>query len=103
MASGLESDVGERYYLTMQPRWVAKGMLGARHNLSQKSSRIAPTAIHLGVIGAGVVLGLVSFPYVNESPLAMMAMGASGSVIAVGLLLLAYDLLKEKQIVEITN
>lgn len=59
--------------------------------------------VHLGVIGAGVALGLLSFPYVQQSPIAMLTMGAAGSVIAVGLLLLAYDLLKEKQIFEIAN
>lgn len=87
----------------MQPRWVSKGMLGRKHGLSQNVGKIPSSAIHLGVIGAGVVLGFVAYPYIDQSPIAMMAMGASGSVIAVGLLLLAYDLLKEKQIIEIAE
>jgi hypothetical protein len=64
----------------------------------QTNGRISPW-VHAGVIGAGVVLGYVSYPY-SQQPLGMMIMGASGSIIAVGLLLLAYDFFRNKSIVQ---
>lgn len=62
------------------------------------NGRISPW-VHVGVMGAGVALGYISYPYAQQ-PLGMMLMGASGSIIAVGMLLLAYDLFRNKSIVQ---
>lgn len=67
-----------------------------------KTNKINPTWVHLGVIGSGVVLGYVAYPYAQQ-PLGMTIMGAAGSVVAVGLLLLVYDLVREKSVLEITT
>lgn len=62
------------------------------------NGRISPW-VHAGVIGSGLVLGYISYPYYQQ-PLGMMLMGASGSIIAVGLLLLAYDYFRDKSILQ---
>lgn len=77
-------------------------MLTGQHGLGamalRTNGRISPW-VHVGVVGAGVALGYISYPYYQQ-PLGMMLMGASGSIIAVGLLLLAYDFFREKSIVQ---
>lgn len=83
-------------------RTKSKGMLTGHYGLGamaiKTNGRISPW-VHAGVVGSGIVLGYVSYPY-NQQPLGMMLMGASGSIIAVGLLLLAYDLFRDKGIVQ---
>ena len=50
---------------------------------ARRHSRIA---VNLGVIGVGVVVGLASWPSVRKRrPLGFIAMGTSGSMVAVGL------------------
>lgn len=79
-----------------------KGMLTGHYGLGDMSiktnGKLSPW-VHLGVAGAGVALGYISYPY-HEQPLGMMLMGASGSILAVGLLLLAYDLFRNKSILQ---
>lgn len=79
----------------------SKGMLAGHYGLGDmatKNGRINPW-VHVGVAGAGLVLGYVSFPYAQQ-PLGMTLMGAAGSIMAVGLLLLAYDVFRNKGIVQ---
>lgn len=83
----------------------AKNMMlaGPRYKLGAvgpKTQKIAPAWVHLGVAGSGILLGYVTYPYVQGSPLAMTLMGAAGSIAAVGILLLVYDFVREKSIVE---
>lgn len=79
-----------------------RGMLAGRYGLGDMSlksnGRISPW-VHVGVAGAGLALGYVSYPY-SQQPLGMTLMGAAGSIMAVGLLLLAYDLFRDKGIVQ---
>jgi hypothetical protein len=82
----------------VNPRGMLTGHYGLGAMALKTDGRISPW-VHAGVIGAGVVLGYVSYPY-SQQPLGMMLMGASGSVIAVGLLLLAYDLFRNKGVVQ---
>jgi len=84
--------------LRMRPQGMLTGHYGLGAMAIQTNGRISPW-VHAGVIGAGVVLGYVSYPYAQQ-PLGMMIMGASGSIIAVGLLLLAYDFFRDKSIVQ---
>lgn len=60
-------------------------------------NRISPW-VHIGVAGAGMVLGYVSYPYA-QLPMGMILMGASGSIVGVALLLLTYDYFRDKAIV----
>jgi hypothetical protein len=62
------------------------------------NGRISPW-VHIGVAGAGVALGYISYPYAQQ-PMGMILMGASGSIVAVGLLLLAYDYFRNKSILQ---
>lgn len=82
----------------MRPQGILTGHYGLGDMAIKTGGRISPW-VHAGVIGAGVVLGYVSYPYFQQ-PLGMMIMGASGSIIAVGLLLLAYDYFRDKAIVQ---
>jgi len=79
-----------------------RGMLAGRYGLGEmaalKNGSINPW-IHVGVAGAGLALGYISFPY-SQQPLGMTLMGAAGSIMAVGLLLLAYDVFRNKGIVQ---
>jgi len=81
---------------------MVKGMLAGHYGLGdmalKTNGRISPW-VHVGVVGAGVALGYISYPYFQQ-PLGMILMGASGSIVAVGLLLLAYDYFRNKSIVQ---
>lgn len=75
-------------------------LAGRRYDLGAVSSkRIAPTWVHLGVLGGGLALGYFSYPY-NQMPLGMTLMGAAGSIAAVGLLLLVYDLARNENVLD---
>ena len=76
-------------------------LAGQRYKLgaAAPASKIAPYWIHLGVVGGGIALGYIAYPYAQQ-PLGMTLMGAAGSIAAVGLLLIVYDLVREKSIVE---
>lgn len=80
----------------------SRGMLVGRYGLGdmalKSNGRINPW-VHVGVAGAGLALGYVSYPY-HQQPIGMTLMGAAGSIMAVGLLLLAYDLFRNKGIVQ---
>ncbi len=82
----------------MKPRGMLQGHYGLGEMSIKTEGRISPW-VHLGVAGAGVALGYVSYPYYQQ-PLGMILMGASGSIVAVGLLLLAYDYFRDKSIVQ---
>ncbi len=80
-----------------------KNMLSGRYGLGdmavKKNGKIAPLWVHLGVLGGGLALGYFSYPY-NQTPLGMTLVGAAGSIVAVGALLLVYDALRDKRIVQ---
>jgi hypothetical protein len=76
-------------------------LAGRRYDLGATSrDRIAPTWVHLGVTGAGVALGLIAYPY-HQMPMGMLLMGAAGSIVAVGMLLLVYDLVRDERIMQV--
>jgi hypothetical protein len=78
-----------------------RGMLAGHYGLGEmalKRTGINPW-VHVGVAGAGLALGYVSYPY-SQQPLGMTLMGAAGSIMAVGLLLLVYDVFHDKGIVQ---
>lgn len=79
-----------------------KGLLSGHYGLGEMAKKNSGNIpwIHLGVVGAGAVLGYVSYPY-HQQPLGMTLMGAAGSIMAVGLLLLFYDLFREKSIIQV--
>lgn len=74
-------------------------LAGRQYGLGASSKKIAPTWVHVGVAGAGVALGYIAFPY-NQTPMGMTLMGAAGSIAAVGLLLLVYDLVKDESLLQ---
>lgn len=84
--------------IRMSPKGMLTGHYGLGAMAIKTDGRISPW-VHVGVIGAGVALGYISYPYAQQ-PLGMMLMGAAGSVIAVGMLLLAYDYFKDRSIVQ---
>lgn len=77
-------------------------LMGRKYDLgAAKKDQIAPLWVHLGVAGGGVLLGYVSYPY-SQTPFGATLMGAAGSIAAVGILLLVYDLLRNKNVIETT-
>ena len=66
------------------------------------SKRIAPPWVHAGVLGGGLALGYISYPYA-QTPMGMTLMGAAGSVVAAGLLLLVYDLARDENLITVAN
>lgn len=59
--------------------------LNQRGEYSARYRRFRP-AVSLGVIGVGVAIGLAAWPGVRQQkPFGFIAMGASGSMVAVGL------------------
>lgn len=78
------------YDLVMKKSLIKKNTLGLR-------SKVNPLYIHLGVLGGGIALGYITFPY-RENPLGATLLGAASSVAAVALLLLAYDAFREKRV-----
>lgn len=77
-----------------------KGLLGRSYGLRQSPlNGLSSPVLHAGVLGAGVILGYVAYPY-RENPLGFTLLGAAGSVTAVGILLLIHDLLKDKRVVQ---
>lgn len=89
-----------KYHFSMT-KVKPKGMLAGHYGLGDmaaKNGRINPW-VHVGVAGAGLALGYISYPYAQQ-PFGMTLMGAAGSILAVGLLLLAYDVFRDKGIVQ---
>lgn len=79
-----------------------KNLLSGRYGLGEMAKKKDSIPwIHLGVAGAGAALGYISYPY-HQQPLGMTLMGAAGSIMAVGLLLLFYDLVHDKNIIQVT-
>jgi hypothetical protein len=75
-------------------------LAGRRYDLgATKSNKVAPLWVHAGVAGGGILLGYVTYPYAN-TPVGMTLMGAAGSIAAVGILLIVYDLVRNESIVE---
>lgn len=93
-----------RWYDLTVAKKKSKNMLYGSYSLGDiaNKNRIAPLWVHLGVVGGGLALGYVAYPY-QQSPLGSTLLGAAGSVAAVGLLLLVYDALRDKNIVQITK
>jgi hypothetical protein len=68
---------------------------GAPPAAAQAARALAPdrrAVVNLGLIGAGVAMGLIAYPHVRK-PLGAIALGASGSLVAVGLTFILLDLL----------
>lgn len=63
------------------------GLGAARSNLG-----LSPTAVNLGILGSGLLLGLVTYQY-KETPIGATLLGAAGSVSAVALVFFVRDLL----------
>lgn len=82
-------------------RIAPKGMLAGHYGLGDmtRRSRIASPWIHLGVVSGGLALGYFSHPYV-DTPIGATIVGAAGSIVAVGILLLVYDIFREKSVVQ---
>jgi hypothetical protein len=79
-----------------------KNLLSGRYGLGEMAKKKDGIPwIHLGVAGAGAALGYLSYPY-HQQPLGMTLMGAAGSIMAVGLLLLFYDLVHDKNVIQVT-
>jgi hypothetical protein len=82
-----------------------KGLLTGSYGLGEMAKKGATGVVpwvHLGVAGAGAILGYLAYPY-HQQPLGMTVMGAAGSIMAVGLLLLVYDLFRDKSILQVTG
>lgn len=69
-------------------------MLTGRYGLSQIKGGLSPTAVNLGILGAGLTLGLITFQY-RDTPIGSTLLGAAGSLSAVALVLFIRDLLIE--------
>ena len=70
-------------------------LLSGRYGLGEmkrKTMGLSPTVVDLSLVGGGLVLGLVSFPY-REGPIAQTLLIAGGGLAAVGLAFLIRDLL----------
>lgn len=58
----------------------------------RESKRLSPTTVNLGILGAGLALGLITYQYRN-TPIGSTLLGAAGSMTAVALVLFLRDLL----------
>lgn len=79
-----------------------RNMLAGQKYVLAEPRPIAPAWVHLGVVGSGIAMGYLTYPYAQQ-PLGMTLMGAAGSIAAVGILLLVYDLVKQKSVMEIVS
>lgn len=64
-----------------------------------KTMGISPTVVDLSLVGSGVVLGLVTFPY-RDAPIGQTLLIAGGGLAAVGLAFLIRDLVTSKPLVK---
>lgn len=62
-----------------------------------KTMGISPTVVDLSLVGSGIVLGLVTFPY-RDAPIGQTLLIAGGGLAAVGLAFLIRDLVTSKQV-----
>jgi hypothetical protein len=80
-----------------------KNLLSCHYGLAEMAKKDIPSVthwVHLGVIAGGALLGYLSYPY-HQLPLGMTVMGAAGSIMGVGVLLLVYDLFRDKNILQV--
>jgi hypothetical protein len=68
-----------------------KGVGAPKKSVGGSFGHIEHPWMHVGIIGGGIALGYVTYPYWQQ-PLGMTLMGAAGSITAVGILLLVFDL-----------
>lgn len=75
-----------------------KGLLGRKHGLAgtkpkkELSIPLSPTTINSLILGGGVVLGLVAWPYRGD-PLGAILLGVGADIAAISLFFLVKDLL----------
>lgn len=74
-----------------------RNMLSGRYGLGEMSRRrkggISPTAVNIGITTAGMVLGLITYQYRND-PIGATLLVAAGSIVGVGLVFFAKELLE---------
>ncbi len=58
---------------------------------------VSPLVVDLGILGGGVIIGMISYTS-RETPLGATMLGAGGSIAAVGLVLLARQLLLGREV-----
>lgn len=63
----------------------------------KKTMGVSPTTVDLSLIGSGLVLGLVTWPY-REAPITQTLLIAGGGLVAVGLAFLIRDLVTSKPV-----
>jgi hypothetical protein len=83
-----------------RPKNLLSGHYGLGEMAKKKDIPSVTHWVHLGVIAGGALLGYLSYPY-HQLPLGMTVMGAAGSIMGVGLLLLVYDLFRDKNILQV--
>lgn len=71
-----------------------QNMLTGRYGLAQirTNGKLPPTAVNLGILGSGVVLGLIAYQY-RDTPIGATLLGAAGSVAAVAFVFFLRELL----------
>lgn len=81
-----------------KPRNLLLGHYGLGE-MSKKNGGISPTTVDLGIMGGGLVLGLVAFPY-KETPIGQTLLVAGGGLVAVSLALLIRELLVKRTVIK---
>jgi hypothetical protein len=80
-----------------KPRNLLAGRYGLGEMKKGKTAGLSPTAVDLSLVGSGVVLGLITFPY-RDAPIGQTLLVAGGGLAAVGLAFLIRDLLTSKPV-----
>ena len=86
-----------------RPRNILAGGYGLgqmKKNAEMKNGKtmgISPSVVDLSLVGSGLLLGLVTFPY-RDAPIGQTLLVAGGGLAAVGLAFLIRDLLMSKQV-----
>ncbi len=75
-----------------KPRNLLAGHYGLGEMAKKKTGGISPSTVDLGIIGGGLVLGFVSFPY-RDTPIGQTLMVAGGGLVAIAAVLLVRELL----------
>lgn len=71
--------------------------LGQMKTKDRPTMGVSPSVVDLSLIGSGLLLGLVTFPY-RDAPIGQTLLVAGGGLAAVGLAFLIRDLLMSKQV-----
>lgn len=70
----------------------SKSLYGSKY---KPTFKVSSTTANLSILGAGVVLGLVSYPY-RESAIGSTLLGAAGSMAAVAFILFMRELFVDR-------